>query len=331
MRAYAKWTYRMAILLISVSFGCSVYFAYRVNQIDLGAKLQHFMEKPKYHLVMINQEGITPYWSQIQSGADKAAKELDAVIEYVVPVHAAAQDLSMVEMAVASKVDGIIMQGFNEKEFTPAINKAVDSGIPVITIDTDAPGSKRIAFVGTDNFLAGRRAAKEIVKDTNGSAKVGILTGSFSISNQTLRVAGFLDGIKDTPGIEVVAVEETSINSNLATEKAYKILKEHPDVTVFFGTGSLDGVGAAEVANNAERPGERIKVYAFDDLPETMELIKQKRIDATFVQRPFSMGEESVRIMVEFLKGKKTLTVYNTDIKTIRETDIASYNPEEQG
>ncbi|MFK4997425.1 substrate-binding domain-containing protein [Bacillus sp. N9] len=97
----------------------------------------------------------------------------------------------MIEMAVAAKVDGILTQGLTNREFKPAIDRAVNQGIPVITFDTDLEDSKRLSYIGTDNYEAGYKVGEALIQDTKGQANVGIITGLLYSNNLVLRVQGF--------------------------------------------------------------------------------------------------------------------------------------------
>ena len=63
----------------------------------------------------------------------------------------------ILESFIAQRVDGIAISTLNGDFLTDTINKAMDAGIPVVTWDSDAPKSKRIAFYGVDDRAAGRR------------------------------------------------------------------------------------------------------------------------------------------------------------------------------
>ncbi|MEC2346439.1 substrate-binding domain-containing protein, partial [Paenibacillus barengoltzii] len=120
--------------------------------------------EPRYHIVLIEQERYHPYWEMVEKGAAEAAEKYGIDIEFTGPVRNNMEEqLNLLEKAIAARVDAIIVQGLNEERFTPVINKAVRRGIPVVTIDTDAPNSQRLTYVGTDNLAAGERLGRLVV------------------------------------------------------------------------------------------------------------------------------------------------------------------------
>jgi len=300
--------------------------AFQYNAVNGASEQQHHS---KIHLVLISQELDNPYWRVIEYGARKAAEERGVVLEYIGPVQAgSAEQMKMFEMAIASKIDGILTQGLQEPEFIPIINQAMEKGIPVITVDSDAVTSNRIAYIGTDNYAAGYMLGKALIQETSGTANVGIVTGLFGAVNLKERVRGFLDAVKREDGIRILDMKESKITRIGAASAAYSLASTYPELDAFVGTSALDGVGIVQMMNddkNSYAPiiprDKHISVIAFDDLPETMDWIDKGMIDATIVQQPYQMGVKGVELLLDYIAGKKIVTVYNTDAKIVRKAD----------
>nr|WP_302480692.1 substrate-binding domain-containing protein [Clostridium beijerinckii] len=141
---------------------------------------------------MISHIKTNPYWLDIKAGAERAAKERGAVVEFLGPTTASTEDgLKLFDMATSAKVSGIITYVQEEGQYKKKINSAMEKGIPVVTIDSDEEDSNRIAYVGTDNVLAGQVAGKEMVKQIGTSGNVAIVMGGKNVKNQKERVEGF--------------------------------------------------------------------------------------------------------------------------------------------
>ncbi|AGT33540.1 LacI family transcriptional regulator [Geobacillus genomosp. 3] len=276
----------------------------------------------RYHFVLVPEELDNDYWRLVEKGAKAAARELGVDLEYIGPRQAnIGEHLRILEKAAAAKVDGIITQGLTEKEFVPAINRVADKNIPVVTIDTDAPTSRRTAYIGTDNYYAGFIAGRALAEDMHGKATVAIITGSLTAAHQQLRVRGFQDAVKHEKGIRIVAIEESHITRVQAAEKAYTILKKHPDVNAFYGTSALDAIGIAKVVERFRREGETY-IIGFDTLPETIRYLQKGTIAATVVQEPYEMGYKAVKMMADIVAGRDVPAVTNTETKVIRKEDL---------
>ncbi len=279
---------------------------------SLVAEMERLTKQP--HFVLIAEEYGNPYWDLVRRGALAEAQRRGVTLEFTGPGRAGIQEhLRLLDRAIASGVDGILTQGLSEAEFKPLIDKAVSRGIPVITVDTDAPGSRRISYVGTDNYASGRLAGQEMIRATGGGARVGIITGSFQSANEVQRVQGFRDAIRSAPGMQVVAVESSDISRLVAAEKAGQILTQHPDVTVLFGTSALDAMAAAQVVLERRLQG-RVLIVGYDDLPQTLDYIRQGVIYGSVVQNPRAMGELGVALLVSYREGRSVPPVVDTGV-----------------
>ncbi|WP_249435945.1 sugar-binding protein [Paenibacillus sp. Marseille-Q4541] len=320
--------YILITLLLIGTVSISLFHLMKALQYESAMFSDENSHDPQIHLVLISQELDNPYWRLIEHGARSAAEKRKATLEYVGPVQANVQEqVRLIEMAVASKIDGILTQGLDDEQFAPLIHKAIELGIPVITIDSDAPNTERVAYVGTDNYAAGFMAGKALIQDTAGKAKVGIVTGSFQSVNLKERVRGFLDAVKREPDIRILDMKESNIDRIGSASAAYGLAKAYPELDTFFGTSALDAMGIAQMLNDIKKsPGtlldERIRIFGFDDLPETVELIDQGVVDATIVQQPYQMGAEGVELMLDYLAGQKIVSVYNTDARIVRGANL---------
>ncbi|WP_226527259.1 sugar-binding protein [Metabacillus niabensis] len=318
-----SFQYISLISFFITSLAFSVYFYQQVQIYDQKIVKSTVTDTslPKYHFVLIGEEMNHDYWRLVGKGAKETESKYDVFVEYEGPKRSNPEEqLKLLDMAIKSKVDGIIVQALNE-EFTPMINKAVSEGIPVITIDTDSKESLRTAYIGTDNYLAGQLAGKALIEDTNGKATVGIITGSFENTHHQLRVQGFRDAVAKVEGIEVVAIEESNITRVDAEEKAYTMLTENENITAFIGTSSWDGLGIVEAAKSLNKQ-EDLYVMAFDPLAENIDLLEKGDLDAIIEQQPYEMGYKSIEIMLDMLNGKSVREIYHTDASIIRNANL---------
>jgi ribose transport system substrate-binding protein len=320
MKRLTVAAYMFGVLFFLVSLVFSVFYGYKVFSHELPDE-GRMVEDYDYHFVLVPEELDNDYWRLVEKGAQEAAKEYGVLLEYAGPKQANIDEhLKTIEMSMASKVDGIITQGLSDEQFTPLINRAVDR-IPVITIDTDAANSKRMAYIGTDNYYSGFLAGKALIEDTSGEANVAIITGSFYANHQQQRVQGFQDAVKSEKGINIITIEESEISRVRASEKAYQILKDYPEVNAFYGTSALDGIAIAQVVDKLMKP-HQVYIIGFDTLPETLEYIRNGTIKATVAQEPFEMGYRAVIMMIDLIEGKKVPPVIHTNTRIMREEDL---------
>src|SRR5207247_5487318 len=106
----------------------------------------------------------------------------------------------ILESFISQHVDGIAISVLNADFMTGTINKAIDAGIPVVTWDSDAPSSKRIAFYGVDDFKSGQIMGEETAKLLGGKGTVAFLT-SLGANNLQRRLEGAKDALAKYPNI----------------------------------------------------------------------------------------------------------------------------------
>ncbi|WP_163151701.1 sugar-binding protein [Anoxybacillus sp. MB8] len=321
--AQKKWTIILIVLFVLFLY---VFFYFIIVTQQLERTVARLQYQPKHmsqypHIVLISQVFDNPYWRKIENGAKEAAKQYNINIEYTGPLQTSIDEqVKLLEKAIASRVDGIIVQNLKDEAFTPLIDKAISRNIPVITIDADAPKSRRIAYVGTNNFEAGQLLGKAVVSRVDGERAIGVIIGTDTSENQRLRLQGFLSVIAEHPRLQVVSVTSSNISRIQASIQAEQMLRKHPNISVMVGTSALDAIGIRMAVKNLHR--ENIQIFGFDDVEETMEAIKEGDIVATVVQKPYDMGYSAVKLMVDHLSGKQIDKEHFTAIEVIDRQNV---------
>jgi len=132
-------------------------------------------DKEKYYLVAVNIQ--LPYWQAAASGIRRAAHEMGIQSQFSGPDSYDAQaQVQAFRQAVAANPGGILVSPADPKLMTPEIDRAIEQGIAVITVDSDAPLSKRLFYVGTNNVSAGELGARVAIRKTNGKGNFVVFT-----------------------------------------------------------------------------------------------------------------------------------------------------------
>lgn len=279
----------------------------------------------KPRIVLIAHLYDNPYWQIVKQGAEEAAKKRGCVLEYNGPQAASVKEsLKLIDTAIAAKVDGIITYVQEENEYIPLINKAVERGIPVITIDTDAESSKRAAYVGTDNDSAGTMAAKEMINIIGINGSIGVIMGGATTTNQIERVSGFQHFIDANSKLKIVSIQSSDSYVLEAELAARRILLQNKEINGLFCASALDGIGAAKAITELNLQG-KVTIVSFDDLPDTLDNIKKGVIQATIVQKPYQMGYNSVELMMNKLKGETVEGKFITGTMVIKKDNVNNY------
>ncbi|MDP4088390.1 MAG: sugar-binding protein [Bacillota bacterium] len=315
--------YRMHMLIaVLVIF----IFAAVLNLAGIKSEQETGINTSHTRIALIAHVADNPYWDVVRKGAEQAARERGCTLEYYGSKTANVdEDLNLINMNIAARVNGIITYVQEEDKYAPAIDKGIGMGIPVITVDTDAKSSKRLAYVGTDNVEAGRQAGQVLWQKAGGYAKVGVIMAGFTTTNQMERVNGFKSYLTAKSGVGIVAEESSNSNELNAKLAAEKIISDHPEVNFLYCTSAEDGIGAAKavVENGLQN---KISIICFDDLPETLEYIRSGVIYASIVQRPYDMGYESVNMIMDKLSGKSLKEINITKTIAVTKSNVDSYN-----
>ena len=302
-----------------------IFFALLFGVQDILKEQEVYYEELKNKVVLISHVYSNPYWQDIKKGAEEAAKDKNIIVEFQGPDYASVEEsIRLIKMAYASNVSGIITYVQDSSSYSAIINKIIDDNIPLITIDSDAEESKRLAYIGTDNVKAGEVGAKEMIKQLGDTGDIGIILGGSDVKNQIERVKGFTSYIENYSNLKITNTESSDsylLQAELATKK---ILTDNVNIKALFCTSAQDGIGAAKAVKSMNLVG-KVKIVCFDALPETLDLIEEGVISATIAQNPYVMGEEAVNTIVNIIEGKEVKELQLIDVLVINEKNIAEY------
>jgi len=254
--------------------------------------------EPTEVYVLIASNLNLPYWQAAAAGIKQAAAELQVRYEVVGPEtydpqaqHENFQRL----MSRQVKPTGILISAAAPDLVRADIDAAIAQGIPVIAIDADAPSSKRLFFIGTDNYRAGVMAAEVAVKKMQGKGNVAVFTMPEQ-ANLSQRLRGYQDTFARYPQIKIVQTVDIKGNPATAFDAAKELVlsaKVKPDAFV-----CLEAIACAEVADVLNRNQVTEKtVVAMDTAPDTLDWLKKGVISATVSQKPFTMAYVGLKML----------------------------------
>lgn len=241
----------------------------------------------KYFFVSANIQ--VPYWQTASSGFTQAARQLKVRNEFVGPdTYDPAAEQQAFQKALAGKPTGILVSVADAKLLSGDINNAVAAGVPVITIDSDAPDSKRLFFIGTNNYQAGLAGGRRLAKELRGKGNVVVFTMPDQ-SNLQERLRGYRDALESTPQVKIAQVVDIKGDPRIAFDSATQIVgKQRDKVDAFVCLEALAGKEVATVLSNNGIKGK--VVIAMDTDPDTLEWIRKGVIAATVSQKPYTMA-----------------------------------------
>ena len=270
-----------------------------------------------------------PFFDDCNNGAAAEAKALGVNYQWVVPANTqGATQVKIIEDLMARHVDGIAISVNEPKSVEGIIKQAVKAGIKVLTFDSDSANSGRSMYIGTINKQAGVTMGNSMAEALGGKGEVAIVTGQLGASNLNERIDGVKEALKAYPDIKIVATEGTEDDLAKAVSVVETILRGHPQLAGIFGMSQVGGPATAKVLAEQEFAAKKgvLKVFAFDDLPDTIQGVKDGAIDGIMVQRPVTMGKLAVEHLVAQIKGTETDPKdIDTGVTVVNASNLGTY------
>ena len=261
----------------------------------IGCGARH-SDKEVYYLVATNVN--LPYWQTAAAGFKQAAAQYKVTVKVVGPdTYDPKAELAELHSAIAAKPSGILISVADASVLQSEIDAAVNAGIPVITMDSDAAGSRRLYFIGTNNLEAGRLGGKRVIQKLGGKGNVVFFTLGGQ-PNTDERLKGFKDVFAARPDIKIVDVFDIKGDARNAFDKAQEdlALTGPKKIDAFV---CLEASSGKTVADAIKRAGGGRELVAFDVDQDTLDGIKSGTIDATIAQKPFTMGFVGLKALDE--------------------------------
>lgn len=300
---------QIKLIFFIVILFCSVYLLNNIimsalNIEKITSQVLIDEDDSRLHFVVIAQELDNPFWRLLEQGAIGAANTHNAYIDYIGPQRInEAEQIQLLKKAINYSPDGIIVQGIVDEEYEALINEAYQRNIPIVTVDADSSTSKRIAYIGTNQKEAGQQLAQYILATQPNKQYIGVIVGSLEAENQKQRLEGFNSIIEQSKVSTIVDVRSSNISRIKAADETVHMLKQYPEITTLVGLSSLDAAGISDGLRHVETL-KQPKVYGFDQLEVTKELINKNRVEASMAQQPELMGSNAVKTLIKYINGE---------------------------
>lgn len=265
-----------------------------------------------------------PVFNYAKIGAERAAAALGNV-EIIWRAGETADQLrqkEILESFITQRVDGIAISCLNGDFLTETINRAVDSGIPVVTWDSDAPKSKRHAFYGVDDFASGKILGDQAIALLKGHGELAILT-SLGATNLQRRLDGAREALAKAPGIRIVEVYDIKEDPVRVPEIIATATARYPELDAWISVGgwpvftrnALAGIDPAKT-----------KFISFDTIDPALDLLREGKVQVLLGQKYFGWGEEPVKLLYNIKQGKMPpSTVIDSGVDVVTRETVDAY------
>ncbi|GHC15860.1 sugar ABC transporter substrate-binding protein [Aidingimonas halophila] len=283
--------------------------AYAVAATSLVGAAQAQDDDERRIVMVTHGQAADPFWSVVKKGAEDAADEVGADLEYRAPTNFdVARMQQLVEAAIASEPDALILSLVDPDALGDLAQEAADSGLPVIVINTGGHVADEYGadiFIGSDPKLAGKRAAERMIED--GAEKGLCINQEQGNVALDLRCEGFEEGFDGNAEQLATGSDPTEIRNSLV---AY--LNQNSDVDALLSLGPL---ATDPIIDEMREQGalEQFHFGTFDLSPTILEALVAEEIDFAIDQQPYLQGYQGV---VTANQSAKHLLMPATDLLT---------------
>ena len=206
--------------------------------------------------------------------------------------------------AVEAGVAGIILSPINTEAVRQAVDRAVESGIPVVTTNSDLTNSKRLSCVAPDSIKGSHIAGRLLGLFLGGIGEVAVISSAVASENNNyyvhIREKGFIEFMeKEYPDIKIVEVIDSFEDVNITYKKTEQLIDKYPDLRGIYVTcGGVAQVGAALRKSGREK---EISVVSFEDYPDIIKLIEDRTIECSLSTEIRRQGSLPVKVLMDYL------------------------------
>jgi ribose transport system substrate-binding protein len=228
------------------------------------------------------------FWKIAGAGIHKFEREAKVQVDLKYPTSGTAEGQNQILQDLASQgYDGIAVSVIAPNDQVPVLDKVAEK-TNLITVDSDAPKSKRLLYIGTNNYQAGKALGERIVKLLPKGGKIAVFVGTFAAENATQRMKGIQDAIAGHQ-IDIVDKREDNTDRAKARSNVEDIVNAHDDLSMVVGLYNYNGPAIAAALEGLGKKG-KILAAVFDEDDGTLDGIENGVIQATVVQKPFMFG-----------------------------------------
>jgi ribose transport system substrate-binding protein len=261
----------------------------------MGACSEPIHERNEHYVFVATNINL-PYWKEAEAGFLDGAKTLGVSAELVGPTsYSPIAELQAFRQVVEQHPAGICLSAARPEIFQADIDKALSEGIPVICVDSDVPSSKRLLYIGTDNFKAGREGLRRMAPLVQSKGNIAVITieGQRNLDD---RVAGVADALANFPALKLTKVLDDKGDSKSAFDQVSDLIQKKENIAGIICLEATGGAGAAEAVHRFNMEG-KLPIVAFDNDPATLDWIDRGAIAVTITQKPYVMSYYGLKFL----------------------------------
>ncbi|MFF4269010.1 substrate-binding domain-containing protein [Streptomyces sp. NPDC001536] len=264
-----------------------------------------------------------PFFVSIRAGAQAEAKKLGVDLTVTDAQNDASQQANQLENFTSSGLGTIIVNPVDSDAVTPAAKGVNKADIPLVAVDRAVNNASTAALVASDNTTGGKLAAKALAEKLGGKGRIVILQGQAGTSASRERGAGFAEGLKAYPGIEVVAKQPADWDRTKGLDVMTNLLQANPGISGVFAENDEMALGAIKALGS--KAGKSVQVIGFDGTDDGLKAVKAGTLYASVAQQPSELGRIAVQNAVKAAEGEKVAKSVMVPVKVVTKENVAGF------
>ncbi|MBD5547873.1 MAG: sugar ABC transporter substrate-binding protein [Lachnospiraceae bacterium] len=288
-------------------------------------------EQFERHYILISDSDEDTFWEKVYEEARNYGEAEGVYLEW------GGRELTMdylkeelMKIAIASNVDGIILEGDGSEGVRELIDEAVDHGIPVVAVMTDSYDSKRQSFVGIGNHDLGREYGRQIIRIANKNTEDALILMDTSVEDSGQNL--IYNGIKDTLDNEgnhlnlelktLAFNEDSPFGEEEAIRKLFLNKDELPEIIVCLNEKNT--ISAYQAAIDYNLVG-KVKILGYSDADIVLSAINRNVIEATIVVDAKQIGSSCMKALDEYIETGHVNDFFTMDVNVITSNNVEGY------
>ncbi|MEU5957067.1 substrate-binding domain-containing protein [Streptomyces sp. NPDC047525] len=265
-----------------------------------------------------------PFFVQMKEGAQAEAKKAGIDLTVTDAQNDASQQTNQLQNFTGEGMKSIIVNPVDSDAVGPAVRGANKSDIPVIAADRGVNKAKAATLVASDNVAGGKLAAKTLAEKLGGKGRIVTLQGVAGTSASRERGKGFAEGIKEYPGIKVVASQPADFDRTKGLDVMTNLIQSNPGIDGVFAENDEMALGAAKALGG--KAGKSVSVVGFDGTPDGLKAVETGTLYASVAQQPKELGRIAVQNAVKAVRGKDVESMVKVPVKVVTKKNVADFS-----
>jgi len=270
---------------------------------------------------------VHPFFEPVTESAEAYAEKMGYKVITRAPEGVGVnQQIEIMENLIAMKVDGIAIVPTDPDALAPYINKAIDAGIPTICFESENLESRRLAFLGTYNYNAGRHLGAVVGRELNGSGTMIICTGLPTQRSLNERIQGIEDELKENfPNVKILDIQTGQGDPNLTVNVIETQIQSYPNFDVFTSIDATGGPAAVAIWKSLGWTAKDHMIITFDNMEENIQGIRDGQVTSVISQKQWLWGELILKTLDDIVAGKSVPDSTDTGTVEITKANVDTY------